>query len=440
MKPNDVAMNTQETKEIEIQTDEPESKPVEYDEQKLADFLSKMYPKMQEALDDSVTMMDVKRRAFAEDKTDIKVKLLQEIRISNENLQICAMCWNSTGNSIAISSTYEHQSWCHHKGTVNVYTLNREDLLPDAPQKILHASACVTTLRFHPTITALLAGGSRSGEILLWNIQLEESVVLKVNAHEEIVTQISWVNDIDLTSNPLLATSSLDGFLNLWRFNSTTNSLDIKDKYKIKSPLFGRLQRKSELPLDIARKVDRGVIGFDFSKFEPHMFVVAAEGGLVARCSMLGTKTIKGSAGDCPISDPVYKYYTAHEGEITTILFSPNRREMFMTNGSDGEIRIYVLNQEEAAQVIFIESPIKNVAWIPHEEKLLAACGVAGFIEIFDVLKGKSVDYSIDEKYEKSVMNLMEINSRRINTVIVGSAEGILQLWTIPWHLYSRKP
>lgn len=95
----------------------------------------------------------------------------------------------------------------------------------------------------------------------------------------------------------------------------------------------------------ITNKISRGIIAFDFSTYAPQTFVVGAEGGLVVQCSVLGCNRLLGSTDELPISDPVYKYYEPHEGEIQTIKFSPNRREMFLTLGTLGEIRVYVLGQ-----------------------------------------------------------------------------------------------
>lgn len=75
------------------------------------------------------------------------------------------------------------------------------------------------------------------------------------------------------------------------------------------------------------------------------MFVVGVEGGLVVQCSMLGATTLKGSSEQVPLADPVFKYYQPHEGEVVSVSFSPNRKEMFMSNGSEGEIHIYLLQQ-----------------------------------------------------------------------------------------------
>lgn len=52
-----------------------------------------------------------------------------------------------------------------------------------------------------------------------------------------------------------------------------------------------------------------------------------------------------GSTPEVPIFDPVFKFYEPHEGEIINIAFSPNRKDMFLTNATDGEIRIYTVGQ-----------------------------------------------------------------------------------------------
>lgn len=90
--------------------------------------------------------------------------------------------------------------------------------------------------------------------------------------------------------------------------------------------------------------------------------MVGVEGGLVVQCSTLGCNALlgilhlnhnyllkntsnSGSTTELPVSDPVYKYYEPNEGEIQIIKFSPNRREMFLTLSTLGEIRVYVLGQ-----------------------------------------------------------------------------------------------
>lgn len=54
---------------------------------------------------------------------------------------------------------------------------------------------------------------------------------------------------------------------------------------------------------------------------------------------------ILGSSADIPILDPVFKYYQPHEGELLGVRFSPNRKDMFMSYATDGEIRIYMVDE-----------------------------------------------------------------------------------------------
>lgn len=117
-------------------------------------------------------------------------------------------------------------------------------------------------------------------------------------------------------------------------------------------------------------KGDLGIVGFDFSKHIPDVFVVALEGGLIARCSVLGTTSIKGccllnivvsykkcelfsgNSHEVPFYDPVFKYYEPHKGEIVSIRFLVHRKDMFLTSGTDGEIRVYLLDQVSCSFII----------------------------------------------------------------------------------------
>lgn len=56
-------------------------------------------------------------------------------------------------------------------------------------------------------------------------------------------------------------------------------------------------------------------------------------------------QTVLGSTPEIPIYDPVFKFYEPHEGEVVNVAFSPNRKDMFMSNGTDGEIRVYMIGQ-----------------------------------------------------------------------------------------------
>lgn len=48
---------------------------------------------------------------------------------------------------------------------------------------------------------------------------------------------------------------------------------------------------------------------------------------------------------DLACFDPVFKYYEPHEGEIVSVKCCPHNKDLFLTSGTDGQIRVYVLDQ-----------------------------------------------------------------------------------------------
>ncbi|KAJ8920509.1 hypothetical protein NQ315_005378 [Exocentrus adspersus] len=129
-------------------------------------------------------------------------------------------------------------------------------------------------------------------------------------------------------------------------------------RYKIKPPVLGTIRRNTDIPEHIEKKVNRGIVCFDFSKQLPDVFVVGIEGGLVVQCSVLGATELKGSTKEEPLLDPVFKYYEPHEGEIISISISPNRNDMFMTSGTDAEIRVYLFGQANAEYFAQFKGPV----------------------------------------------------------------------------------
>ncbi|RZC40461.1 WD repeat-containing protein 34-like [Asbolus verrucosus] len=207
--------------------------------------------------------------------------------------------------------------------------------------------------------------------------------------------------------------------------------------HQVRSPLFPKSNSDTSLEETI-KKVIRGVTCFDFSKHVAEMFVVGAEGGMVVQCSLLGAKKLQGGKAETPLFDSVFKYYESHKGEVTSVRFSPNRKDMFLTNGSDSEIRIYMIGQEEPAQVIFLKNSLNCVTWVPYEERIICGCGKSGFIEIFQLVKGKAIENSTKEKVNTDVMTQILINKAKSNIVAVGTENGLVQMWRVPWGLFGN--
>ncbi|CAH1155069.1 unnamed protein product [Phaedon cochleariae] len=441
----DKGSNTMMKSEIEVQTeDEPTKQVSEVDMDKLANWLTGIYPSVRKELNEASNSHAFRGYQLQGDSKDAECKLLQSLKVSNAiSNRVVALSWNQTGKTLALSCNFEHKSWCHHTGFVAVYTFTRDDKLPDLPSKKFLTDNCVSSVEFHPIHPAILAAATLSGSIVVWNIRNEdgEEIVASVtNAHEDaIITQLAWVNDVDIAKSLLIATSGTDGLLKMWRFNPNSSEMNLKVRYKMKPPILSHTQRNINKD-QFSGDSTRAVTCFDFSKHIHDMFVVALEGGHVVQCSVLGTTELKGSTTKEPLADPSFKYYEPHNGEITRVCFSPNRSEMFMTSGTDQEVRIYIIGQEDPAKIIFVKHPLNDVTFVYHEEKLIAGCGTNGFLEIFHIQKKKSFENLTDKKVLKSTASTtISVNRKRTNMVVMGNVNGELQLWSVPWLYLAMK-
>ncbi|KAF5290878.1 hypothetical protein FQA39_LY14558 [Lamprigera yunnana] len=368
------------------------------DMQKLATWLTKIYPSIQRELNEAIYSRAFHGSYLHEDNLTPVSKLLQTLNVSGTSgdgdvpAKVHAISWNATGNTLAVACNHFHKSWCHHTGQVSFYTFDREYKLPEVPKKRLGFNACINVLRFHITVPFIIACGAFSGEIMIWSIQHDDNnVIAKINGHQESVIDMSWIYDVDATKTILLATSGIDGCLNIWNFNLPLSFLSIKVRYKIKSPVLAKIQRSTAIQEEITKKVVRGILSFDFSTYIRESFVAAVEGGLLALCSVFGANSLKGSTKEVPILDPVMKYYEPHEGEITTVRFSPNHKDMFMSCATDGEIRIYLTEQVQPARIIFVEKDIYDISWVPFYENIVVGCGKKGILEVFHLITNRTL-------------------------------------------------
>ncbi|CAH1113382.1 unnamed protein product [Psylliodes chrysocephalus] len=445
---------------IMIQTDSqpPPKLTEEVDMDKVAGFLHTIYPNLKKAIDDCNNSRAFRGYKRQSDIEEVECKLVQIVnapRIGEEgdssSKKVSSLTWNQSGKSLAFSCNFEHKSWCYHQGSVYIYTLLGNGKLPDHPKKTLTTESCVVSLKFHPIRPSVLAGSTYTGTVVIWNFQNDsgDEVIATKSVHDEVVTQILWTNDVDPEKTLLLVTTSTDGLLKLWRYDPNARDegqiLSLRTRYKVKPPLFNNMQKyepdnDEEAPLHIITKESNGVVCFDFSNFFPDMFLVALEGGYVVQCSLLGATELKGSTKYEPLYDPSFKYYEPHQGEVISIAFSPNRKEQFMTYGTDSEIRIYLLGQEDPAQLIFLKTTLLDVTFVPFEDKLVAGCGLNGFMEIFHVQKATRIENGAEIPVKKrSVSTSLSINAARNNLVAIGSANGDIQLWTIPWSSLVNK-
>ncbi|PAA73038.1 hypothetical protein BOX15_Mlig004436g1, partial [Macrostomum lignano] len=161
-----------------------------------------------------------------------------------DSMPVAALSWSATGAFVAAAlGRSDHQDWCLHRGAVCVWNASSARGQQDRqqqqqkPHAVLETSSCVTSVQYHPSNASLLAGGSFTGELLVWNVSVgEEAEQLLVSslkqqavaadseggleiAHQEPIVEILWIKKSTAggsSSRDHLLTVGADGLLLLW--------------------------------------------------------------------------------------------------------------------------------------------------------------------------------------------------------------------------------
>lgn len=292
-----------------------------------------------------------------------------------------------------------------------------------------------------------------TGDVCFWNIQNddEKSLIASIPGHEDRVSCLSWVSNIDSKKNGgVLATAGLDSYLVLWEVDVDKNACNMKQKcvtidnillLAINVDLIfcrftiGRVSnKKSAEAFNKSKLSEGGIVAFDFSPHVSGLFVLGTENGTLAKCSLLGAKIIPSSNA----LDPSVSAYEKHEGEVCSVAFSPHRKELFLSCGSDNEIRIFHVEQSNPVQIIFMDAGLYSVSWLLQEAQLLLGCGPRGAIRLYSLRNGQLVPHSASSDNDAPLYALA-VNEERPNLVAFGDENGTVHLWSIPWNNIARQ-
>ncbi|CAH2240153.1 jg4781, partial [Pararge aegeria aegeria] len=141
----------------------------------LNEFLRRVVPAMMDQLDQNYKESQLLNDSSDSDEEEVlSATLLQEIKLKDgsgdHQSSVLGVTWSSAGNSLAVSlGSSQHDAWCQSAGLVKVYTLKRSE------DRFVHAmdlaeKNCVSALKYHPTVAALLAYGTTSGEVVVCNL------------------------------------------------------------------------------------------------------------------------------------------------------------------------------------------------------------------------------------------------------------------------------
>lgn len=435
---NQNPVQTIETRTVETQTIAEEKKKPDVNYERLAQFLNKVTPSILEALDESYgTTAFEDYDPKTDEDTLTSVQLLQKINSTNESdsqMKVTDMSWSIGGGTLSVSYGIPyHQTWCDHLSKIQLYNQGKEGSFTDSPNKTLETNACVTMLAYHPSEPSIIAAGLFNGDVLVWNLRDDVSVTpTAVCTHGDCVSQVYWkartINDVCL-----LVSSSKDGYIFIHRMMANYTIARAYKRLKVAkehNPVENSRPRSAGGKRERAVESGLCITAFDFSSRDPIFFIAGTLCGGIYKCSLDRIAPIE---GDETLMDPVIDEYERHEGSITCIKYSPIRN-LFVTAGTDKEIRIYDFEEHTCLRSISTENTIVGLTWMIGNQDVLAAYGAGSNIRLYNITDGKPVTNVNFESPDRENTSCLRVNSKR-DMIAIGDTQGNIEIWKIPRQL-----
>ena len=335
-------------------------------------------------------------------------------------LQGTGVSWNATGSSLAVAfGRGDIAGWCDYPGAVCMWNVFGKAFDAANPDAVLDHSSCIMSVACHPQQPALVAGGSFNGEVVVWDLTLPEQL-LAVSAiseygHKEPVLGLEWVHDA-LHGEWLLCSVAADGRVLFW---STANGL----KHPVRGALLaahadrGSSRSKGAACHGAASVSFAGGVAGGASTAAPKWFVVGQQGGAITRGQVakvlgvgahIGDKALRNAPAVEDLYPPVRRRedtfaHERHIGAVNAVCCSPFNRNLFLTAGSDGTVRLFhmfdraPLRQWEPAPppgtpgASGTFSAVTCIQFSPVRPLLFAAGSDDGFVYLFDLSSPASV-------------------------------------------------
>lgn len=414
----------------------------DYDVENLSSFLNRV-----ESSVCSVLVANNRSKAFdnyelLSDMETTSITCLHTLEKSTtEELNCCSISWNSMGTSIASAYTdSSHENWCEHDGSVGIWSLNQKNFDSSKPNIVLETDCCITFVAFHPTIPALLVAGKFNGEIMLWNIAKEDDSLLgsseaSFNNHREPIAGLIWLPESISYESVQFLSYSLDGKILIWKLEK--NILIPHDGFIILSEFLPRnFQIKST-----RENSEVGILSLSINHEDPSIFIMGTEGGgiLQGSFSSLSPASYSGMSS-IPLKNPLSMCFERQKGQVTSVQFSPFSRNIFLSSGSDGEVRVYTLLQTKP--VIILSSPnvgVNSAAWSLVRPMVLYSICSDSQLHIWDLMANSKLpteSLQMDSKYSAGMC--LQHNQTSKNLMATSLSDGKIHIWRLPG--FVQKP
>ncbi|KAI8832372.1 WD40-repeat-containing domain protein [Chytridium lagenaria] len=321
--------------------------------------------------------------------------------------------WNKSGSIVGVGyGRYDHTGWCTHKGYLCCWNLSLRDFNPTSATFRTETPNCVMAIAFHPETPNMIVA-----ERLMTEDMGVAMSKMSENSHQEPIAKVMSVGN--------------DGKIIIWALDS--NSIKVKAGSIITKNSIPRNLRTSEK--NFMGDSPIGVTSLSISKESRTDYIAGTETGFIFKCNL--------SLAGVKYTSPTQFSYQPHIGPATGVSFSPFHRNLFLTSGDDGTVRLYHKLQ---VKQLFTWEPVPNallsVEWSPYKPSVFAVASSDGHVYFYNLMKNRSLPISsIKVSDEKHVTcTSVAFNQKRPDLFATGDSLGFLKVWKLTTALSSSDP
>ena len=304
-------------------------------------------------------------------------------RPNKVHLQGTSVSWNATGSTLAVAyGRSDIVGWCDYPGAVCLWNIFGKSFDPLNPDVVLDHSSCIMCVKCHPQQPAMVAGGSFNGEVVVWDMTLPEQLLavslISEYGHKEPILDLEWLYDPP-QGEWVLCSVSADGRVLFWSVAAANNGCL---KYPVRGVLLSSASSSKHngkqkglkhgchggVSLSFASGSPSGGGGVSVTSSLPKWFVVGQQGGSIVRGQSLralgtGSRLGPDQFRNAPAAEDLYPpvrrgedvfAHEPHIGSVNACSCSPFNRNLFLTAGSDGIVKMFHM---------FEQTPIRQ--WEP---------------------------------------------------------------------------
>ncbi|XP_059166900.1 cytoplasmic dynein 2 intermediate chain 2-like [Physella acuta] len=356
----------------------------------------------------------------------------------NKQFQVTSLSWNSTGSTLSATyGRFDHEDWCTHAGSLCTWNLDRRSINEEKPDLVIDSPCCVMCAEFHPVNPAWIAGGNFNGEIILWDLSLEDDLVLATSgigddAHREPVNKIYWVKGQSSKKKDYnIVSVSGDGKILIWKVDMKRGKLKLYKGFVLMSQDLPRAMKVKGVRGD----KEIGVTSISFSHEDPDLFVLGSESGCVFKCNMHAKGRPAGShvVSSVPLCSPVTFSYSPHHGPVHSVDCSKFHRNAFLSAGMDQSLHLYNLLQNQP--ILTIEPGdgyLYSAKWSPTRPAVLAVISERGHLILYDLLHGQIVPaFKLQASPNMVPVYSLQFNLQQKQILATGDGEGYIRVFRL---------